>query len=79
MRGGILSERIRAIRSLGPVPALLLMTTDIPRARMMQPATMLTIRTARGEPLLIRSRRSQVKKSMIGPPQKAQTTVPGLT
>ena len=31
------------------------------------------------EPPLMYPPRSQVKRSMIGPPQKAQTTVPGFT
>ena len=74
-----LSERMMATRSLGPVPALLLMTRDMPAARITHPATMLTHRTGKGEAAEIHRPSSQVKRSIMGPPRKAHTTVPGFT
>lgn len=74
-----LSERMMATRSFGPVPALLLITTDIPKERIAHPTRTLMIRTGIPEEALMYSLKHQVKKSMIGPPQNAQTMVPGLT
>lgn len=73
-----LSDRMIAIRSLGPVPALLLMTIDIPADKITQPAIMLAARIAMEAPALIYPWNIQENRSMMGPPQKAQTTVPGL-
>ena len=41
-----------ATRSFGPVPERLAITTDIPKARMMHPATMHTMRSQSGEPFV---------------------------
>lgn len=68
-----------ATRSFGPVPALLLITTDIPKERIAHPTRTLMIRTGIPEEALMYSLKHQVKKSMIGPQQNAQTMVPGLT
>src|SRR5699024_6912057 len=75
----ILSDRITATRSLGPVPALLLITIDIPAARITHPMSILaTLRIMEESPFMYPPK-SHVKKSMIGPPQNAHTTVPGFT
>ena len=56
-----------ATRSFGPVPALLLITTDIPKERIAHPTRTLMIRTGIPEEALMYSLKHQVKKSMIGP------------
>ena len=48
-----LIDSITATRSLGPVPALLLMTMDMPAARITQPSNMLMMRTAMAESALM--------------------------
>lgn len=68
-----------AIKSLGPVPALLLMTMDMPIDKITHPKIIPKIRHGKVESALIKSPKSYVKKSMIGPPQKAHKIVPGFT
>ena len=50
-----------------------------PKERIAHPTRTLMIRTGIPEEALMYSLKHQVKKSMIGPPQNAQTMVPGLT
>ena len=76
---GSLSDKMIATRSFGPVPALLLMTIDMPSDSTTHPTSMLAMRSAMGDISLMAPWSSQVNASMMGPPQNAQTTVPGLT
>ena len=68
-----------AIRSFGPVPLLLSMTMDIPKLNITHPANITRIRIHIGDPEDILSPIIHRNRSMIHPPQNAQTTVPGLT
>ena len=71
-----LSLRTTATKSFGPVPASDLMTIVIPNARITQPMKLTAMRTIRETSPAKSGPSKSVKKSMIGPPQNMQMTVP---